>query len=278
VSTRTGGNPDLGPETSKTLTYGFVYRPSGLQGFSLSADYWDVDISGAIGNLGLQRIVNDCFNSGGTASVCSLLSFDVDGHVAQVRNITQNIAAAAGRGVDVEIGYRQPIRLFRDGGERLGLRAFWSHLTENATQTDRANPVTYTNFAGQVGAGSLPSDAITAILSYGAGPFHLNLSARHIGNGVNNAAWNLPNARPNVDDNTIGSVTYLNLEGGYGWDKAGGKVELYVDVQNLLDRDPPMIPQLFDSTLGQQINNGGTNSGLYDLLGRRFTLGVRFRH
>jgi outer membrane receptor protein involved in Fe transport len=278
VSTRTGGNPELGPETSKTYTYGFVYQPGGLQGFSMSVDYWDVDISGAIGNLGLQRIVNDCFNSGGTASVCGLLSFDVDGHVAQVRNITQNIAAAAGRGVDVEVGYRRPVRLFRDGGERLGLRVFWSHLAENATQTDRANPVTYTNFAGQVGAGSLPADAITAILGYDSGPFHLNLSARHIGNGINNAAWNLPNRRPDVADNTIGSVTYLNLEGGYGWDQAGGRVELYADVQNLLDRDPPMIPQLFDNALAQAINNGGTNPGLYDVLGRRFTVGVRFRH
>jgi iron complex outermembrane receptor protein len=278
VSTRTGGNPELGPETSKTYTYGFVYQPSGLPGFSMSADYWDVDISGAIGNLGLQRIVNDCFNSGGTASVCSLLSFDVDGHVAQVRNITQNIAAAAGRGVDVELGYRRPIRLFRDGGERLGLRVFWSHLSENSTQTDRSNPVTYTNFAGQVGAGSLPADAITGILSYSAGPLHLSLAARHIGNGVNNASWNRPLQRPEVLDNTIGSVTYMNLEGGYAWDAAGGNLELYVDVQNLFDKDPPMIPQLFDNSLAQAINNGGTNSGLYDMLGRRFTVGVRFRH
>jgi outer membrane receptor protein involved in Fe transport len=278
VSTRTGGNPELGPETSKTFTYGFVFQPDGLPGFSMSADYWDVDISGAIGNLGTQRIVTDCFNSGATASVCSLLSFDADGHVAQVRNITQNIAAAAGRGVDVEVGYRRAIQLFREGGERVGLRMFWSHLSENSTQTDRSNPVTYTNFAGQVGAGSLPADAITGILTYGAGPFHLSLAARHIGKGVNNAAWNRPLQRPEVTDNTIGSVTYLNIEGGYAWDKGGGNLELYVDVQNLFDRDPPMVPQLFDNSLAQAINNGGTNSGLYDMLGRRFTVGVRFRH
>jgi outer membrane receptor protein involved in Fe transport len=180
--------------------------------------------------------------------------------------------------VDVEIGYRRAVRLFRDGGERLGLRVFWSHLSENATQTDRANPVTYTNFAGAVGATSLPADAITGILTYSAGPFHMSMAARHIGKGVNNATWNQPLQRPHVADNTIGSVTYLNLEGGYAWDRAGGRLELYVDVQNVFDRDPPMIPQLFDNTLAQAINNGGTNPGLYDMLGRRFTLGVRFHH
>src|SRR5690606_20799887 len=60
ISTRTGGNPNLDPETSKTYTYGVVYQPSRLEGLSISADYWDVDISGAIGLLGFQRIVDDC--------------------------------------------------------------------------------------------------------------------------------------------------------------------------------------------------------------------------
>jgi iron complex outermembrane recepter protein len=277
ISTRTGGNPELDPETSKTFTAGFVYQPHGLPGFSTSVDYWDVNISGAIGNLGLQRIVDDCASSGGTASVCSLISFDTDGHVAQVRNITQNIAAAAGRGVDLEVGYRRPISLFSDGGETMGVRLFWSHLMENATQTDRANPVTYLDAAGQVGAGSLPKDAITAILSYDVGSLNIGVSARHIGNGINNATFNQPLRRPDVTDNTVGSITYFNLQGNYSWDAHGGKLEVYADVQNLLDRDPPSIPALFDSSLGQ-IGNGGTNSGLYDLLGRRFTVGVRFRH
>jgi iron complex outermembrane recepter protein len=277
VSTRTGGNPELDPETSRTFTYGFVYQPQGLPGFSTSMDYWNVDINGAIGNLGLQRIVDDCFSAGGTGGVCNLLSFDADGHVSQVRNITQNIAAAAGRGVDLEVSYRRAISLFSNDGETLGVRLFWSHLMENATQTDRNNALTYLDVAGQVGAGSLPKDAITAILSYGAGPLNLSVSARHIGNGVGNASFNQPLRRPDVADNTVGSVTYFNLEGGYSWELEGGKLELYADVQNLLDKDPPMTPVLFDSSLGQT-GNGGTNTGLYDLLGRRFTVGVRFRH
>ncbi len=277
ISTRSGGNPELDPETSNTYTYGLVFQPRALPGFSTSVDYWDVDISGAIGNLGVQRIVDDCFNGGGTGGVCGLITFDADGHVAQVRNITQNIAAAAGRGLDVEVGYRRPISLFREGGENLGMRIFWSHLIENATQTDRTNATTYLNVAGQVGAGVLPDEAVTATLGYSAGQFELNLSARFISDGVINKTYNRPNRRPEVADNTIGSVTYFNLQTGYSWDVSGGKLELYGNVQNLFDRDPPMIPSLFDSSLGQA-GNGGTNSGLYDLLGRRFTIGVKFRH
>jgi hypothetical protein len=51
---------------------------------------------------------------------------------------------------------------------------------------------------------------------------------------------------------------------------------LYADIQNLLDRDPPIVPSQFDASLGQ--TGSQVNAGLFDLLGRRFTLGVRFRH
>jgi hypothetical protein len=48
-------------------------------------------------------------------------------------------------------------------------------------------------------------------------------------------------------------------------------------VQNLLDRDPPLVPQQFDAALSQTVG-GETNSGLFDMLGRRYTLGLRFRY
>ncbi len=268
ISTRTGGNPNLDPETSKTYTYGVVYQPSKLDGFSVSVDYWDVDIAGAIGNLGLQRIVDDCFS--GAANVCSLVTRDpVTNRLAQVRNITQNIAAAAGRGVDVEIGYRWP---------NIGARVFWSHMAENSTTTDRSNPATYFDSAGQTGTGNLPEDAVTAIVTYNRNALDLAVSARYIGSGLYNARFNLPTAaRPDVEDNTVPSVVYVNLSGSYTWDLGGGTLQLFANAQNLLDKDPPIAPSAFDATLGQT-GNGGTNAGFFDLLGRRFTIGVNFRH
>jgi outer membrane receptor protein involved in Fe transport len=268
ISTRTGGNPNLDPETSKTYTYGVVFQPSRLDNFSVSVDYWDVDIAGAIGNLGLQRIVDDCFS--GAASVCSLVTRDpATNRLAQVRNITQNIAAAAGRGVDVEVGYRWP---------NIGARLFWSHMTENSTTTDRSNPTTYFDLAGQTGTGNLPKDAATAIVTYNRNAFDVALSARYISSGVYNARFNLPTAaRPDVEDNTVPSVIYVNLSGGYTWDLPSGTLELSANAQNLFDKDPPVAASAFDATLGQT-GNGGTNSALFDLLGRRFTIGVTFRH
>lgn len=276
-SSRTGGNPNLDPETSKTYTYGLIYQPDWFENFSVSIDYWDVDISGAIGNLGFQRIVDDCFS--GAANVCGLVTRDpVTNRLSQVRNITQNIAAAAGRGLDLEASYRLPITLFGGGDENLGLRMFWSHMKENSTMTDRSNPASYFDSAGQTGVGNLPDDSITAIASYNRNAFNLSVSARYISSGVYNKRYNLPTAaRPDVADNTVPSVVYVNFSGGYSWDLPDGTLELQANIQNALDKEPPVIATPFDASLGQ-VGGSGTNQGLFDMLGRRFTIGLTYRH
>jgi iron complex outermembrane receptor protein len=276
-SSRSGGNPNLDPETSKTWTYGFVYQPGWLENFSVSVDYWDVDIAGAIGNLGFQRIVDDCFRGGGTGGVCSLVTRDpVTNRLSQVRNITQNIAASAGRGLDFEVSYRRPINLLRDGRENLGARLFWSNMKENSTMTDRSNAATYFDSAGQTGVGNLPEDAATLIVTYDMDAFNLSLSTRYISDGIYNKRYNLPGARIDVEDNTVPSVVYVNMSAGYAWDIYDGTLSLNANVQNLFDKDPPVVPAVFDASLGQQGNQ--VNQGLHDLLGRRFTIGVTFRH
>jgi iron complex outermembrane receptor protein len=274
-TSRTGGNPNLQPETSTTYTYGLVYEPSWFDGFSVSADYWKVDIAGAIGLLGFQRIVDDCFASP-SSTVCDLVTRDpVTNRLQSVKNISQNIASASGRGLDVEVSYRTPVTLF-GSDENLAFRVFWSHLIENSTTTDRSNPATYFDSAGQTGVGVLPEDAVTAIQTYTAGDFSLSLSERYIGSGIYNKRYNLPNARPDVEDNTVPAVVYVNLTASYSWEVMGGDLQLFGNVQNLFDKDPPITPGVFDASLAQVGNQ--VNAGLFDLLGRRFTLGVRFRH
>ena len=61
--------PTLDPENADTCTFGVVYQPGWLPGFSTSVDYWDIDITGAIGTLGFQRIVDDCF--AGAQAMCA---------------------------------------------------------------------------------------------------------------------------------------------------------------------------------------------------------------
>jgi outer membrane receptor protein involved in Fe transport len=276
-SGRSGGNPNLDPETSKTYTFGAVYQPEWLRGFSASFDYWKVDITGAIGSLGYQRIVDDCFADANNPE-CALVTRDpVTNRLSQVRNITQNIAAAAGRGFDVEVNYRTPVKLFGGPDESLSARLFWSHLIENSTTTDRSNSATYLDLAGQTGSGNLPHDTFTLIENYDVGNFGLSASERYIGPGVLNKTYNKPGARPDVADNTVPSVVYVNLSARYHWNLGDGVgMEIFGTIENLFDVAPPITPTPFDYFLSQTGNQ--VNSSLFDLLGRRFTIGVRFKH
>jgi outer membrane receptor protein involved in Fe transport len=273
---RSGGNPTLAPEKADTHTFGVIYQPRWLPGFSTSVDYWDIDIAGAIGTLGLQRIVDDCF--AGAQDMCALIRRDPNTQrLTQVINVSQNIAAAAGRGVDVEIGYRHALKLFGNGSESVGARLFYSHLLENSTTSDPTNPATKVDLAGQTGSGgNLPKDSITANLTYTNGPFDAFLQGRYIDSGIYNVRFNLPTAaRPDIDNNTVSSAFYVDLRLGYAWDTFGGHLELFANALNLFDRDPPIVAS-WDGALAQ--TSSQVNFGLFDPLGRRYLLGFNFKY
>jgi len=64
------------------------------------------------------------------------------------------------------------------------------------------------------------------------------------------------------------------VDGRVSWtfDTANGSIELCGNVDNLLDEDPP-VTATFAGFGGNPVQ---TNSALFDLLGRRYTIGVRF--
>src|SRR5690606_33775345 len=59
ITSVAGGNPNLRPEVADTVVAGLVYQPSWLEGFRVSADWYEVKIKDAVSTLGLQRIVDE---------------------------------------------------------------------------------------------------------------------------------------------------------------------------------------------------------------------------
>ena len=53
--------------------------------------------------------------------------------------------------------------------------------------------------------------------------------------------------------------------------EAGGYFEVFGTVNNLFDTDPPIIPGITPGV------NLATNISTYDMIGRAFTAGVRFK-
>lgn len=57
LNSRSGGNPELTAERSKSTTIGVVYEP--IDNLSFSLDYWGVKITNIIGGLGIQEVLNE---------------------------------------------------------------------------------------------------------------------------------------------------------------------------------------------------------------------------
>lgn len=67
-----GGNPNLEPEESETITYGVVFTPSFLPGFSVSVDYFNITVEKFIGTVPPATALNNCVFSG-DPFFCSLI-------------------------------------------------------------------------------------------------------------------------------------------------------------------------------------------------------------
>jgi iron complex outermembrane recepter protein len=206
---------------------------------------------------------------------CKNITLDPTGELAFINQTFQNVSEAKISGVDLEMGYSRPIELF-GGGERLALRLFASYLAENSTtsstgvKTDRAGQV-----GGQTGATtfSLPQLKMTATLNYSRGAFGSFVQLRYIGDGVYDTQNGIGANNWIVADNHIGSITYVDAR--LSWDTKVGdsQVEIYGNATNLFDRAPPLTPMFSAATAAP----AQYNAGLYDVIGRRFAIGVNVR-
>jgi len=263
-----GGNPEVDPEEADTYTVGFVYRPQWLPGFDLSVDWLSVDVSGSIEQFTAQQIVDACYIQG-DQDQCANILLDANGEFNLINQTFQNVSKARISGIDFEIGYSRPVNIL-GGGERLGVRVFASYLQENSTTNSAGIK---TDRAGQVNVFALPEWKATASISYSRGPFRSFLQLRYIGEGVYDTQNGIGTNNWIVADNDIGSITYVDARISWDMSFGNGTLELFGNVTNLFDRDPPIIPSYSPAVAAP----AQYNAGLYDVIGRRFVVGANLR-
>lgn len=241
-----GGNPNLVPEISKTWTVGGSFSPSFIKGFSVSVDYYDINISGAIAAPTGDQIVAAC--AAGNADACSRIDRDpASKTITVIRATNANISTLRTNGFDIEASYALPLSRISSMPGTLRFRAL-------------ATYVHHLQIAGTENAGSVGDTVINGVphwranfsLGYTSDAFGIDLRARYVGGGKFDAA------QPNIVNNDVSARAYFDLGMQF---KVANKFTLFGNIRNLFDRDPPLVIQL-----------GGRN---YDTIGRYFTTGVR---
>jgi iron complex outermembrane receptor protein len=293
------GNVDLKPEKADTTTIGIVFTPKNLiRGFEFAADYFHIKITDAIQQANVTRTREGCQLSG-LAQYCAFITPDpqagpspngagnynyanvggVGYGIDTIRALAFNGSAYNYKGLDITSSYR--IDMGAAGGLNFRLLAT-RMFTQKFSPVPGQAPV---NIVGQTGtANSFLNDNNPAAkwnanltTAYVNGHFSTALTTHYVGKGKKNylgvdpsdGDWYVtaPSNYARYDNNRIGSYTVFGLNANYRFDNVAGAktVEVWANVSNLFDRDPPLVGG----------GSGGTQPIFYDTLGRYYRVGVR---
>ena len=270
------GNVKLTPETADTYTLGAVLSsPSShplLSGMQLSVDYYDIAISNVIGVLAGGQALNKCFNLDGSNPTyslsnqfCSLLTrSSADGQVSSVLQETQNLGAIKTRGVDLQFDWRLGLGALglTDNSGDLVFNSVITRLLSYKVQDQPGGA--FSDFTNTVstptggGFGSLPTWKAVTTGSYVRSNWSAGWRWHYIG------AMRSLDTVSNPTSTTPGTGAYHLLDLFGTW-KIAEQVSLHGGVNNLLNRDPPIV----DGAIGN------TEASTYDVLGRAFFIAVR---
>ena len=268
------GNPRLAPETAETTRFGLVYQPQWLPGFSASVDYFRINVMDAFTLPSPEIVLERCF--AGDQYYCDSVERGPTGEITFMRVMPINADTHATSGIDFEVSYHQRLANLVPswGGDlTLSLLATRTH-TNRSIQNNEVSEMAGQNGGLTISAPGIPTLRWQARLTYSNEPFIVNLVGRGLSSGVTDSEWiectsNCPPStvlNRTIDDNRIDGAIYLDAALSYQFRKG---TEAYVKVDNLLDKEPPVVaPDYFLSP--------GVNPSLYDVLGRMYRTGVRF--
>ncbi len=266
--TLNGGNPNLTPEIADTWTAGGVYRPTWLPGFSASIDWYKIDIKDAITAVGGQLLIDLCYGfnrPANTATCASIIPVPGNVGLANATLLTSGVNAnnVAVEGIDYEASYRAPLsRISESLPGAISLRLLVTQRLKDETNLpgDSVPPALGT-------VGSLKWRGLLTT-SYNVGPSTTTITTRYLGAGVITNQPETSRTGIPAEFNRVDPVLYVELAQNYDVMIGSRKVTLFGAVENLFDRDPEPVPSSGTSF--------GTNAP-YDLLGRSYRLGFRFK-
>lgn len=268
VPNQTFGNLALQPEKANTLVLGAVFQPTPTLNFAV--DYYSIKINDAIRSIGGAQAVEQCNISNQTSEICSFVTRDPATN-AVIRTTTSpfNLTSQKTSGVDFEGRWKVGIG---SGDTSLTLRLLGSYVRKNIVFSPLiANPV---NDVGNIISQSLgqgvsqPRWRVTGAVNLDSGPFSAFIQTRYI----DAFTWDKTRTLGvDTDFNRVSPQVYVDAQFSAKVPLFGNDQEFYINIQNLLDKQPPYAPLPTGATPLP------TQAGLYDQVGRMFRVGFRAR-
>jgi outer membrane receptor protein involved in Fe transport len=265
------GNPKLHSESATTWTAGAVIQSPWdaevLRRLTATVDWYRIQITDAITGLTSESVYEQCLNGDGTNptydpnnAFCKLIHRDnLFGFPAGVTGLFTNIGAIRTSGIDTQVNWGAQLRDFHlPAPGSVSLNVAFNYLMEYNIETAAGAPfVDYADRTGSNVAGPQYRWKLYTTLGYALGPVSARLAWRH-----------LPSL-PSIIPGTLPNDAYNQLD-FYGLWSLGDKFMLRAGVENLANAQPPIVGRI------PGVNNayGSTDPNYYDVLGRRYFIGV----
>ena len=272
---QSGGNPDLQPEISHTTTLGFVLRPTA--GFSMAIDAYDIKIVNALASInGMSQDVQlACYRSGGTSPLCQLqerpfgccTNTTSANALTKVYNRRVNIAVQKAWGIDYEMNYATRIR---ERAFSVRTLVTWQPHLIYSQETLPTNDQAGAGYSATYGLLPTPIWKATLFTHFNVTEaLAIDLSERY------RSRMRLTADPTQSSIGGIASVAYTNLNLSWSLRQESHSMNVFLNVQNLFDKDPPPA-----ANPAQAFQPGLTSNGYAfgdDQVGRYYSLGVRVR-
>lgn len=253
-----------GAEDASTFTAGFVWTDDFLDNFSLSLDYYDIDIKDTIGQFSAQEVLDSCYVAGNAIECAKIqrIGGDLTISGSGVQLFTTNLNYFQVQGIEVGINFDVDL-------DDMGALSFSSNINKyltNERQSSSLSAVIDCN--GFYGSDCSPTSDLRFIQRATWARDDVSVSM----------LWRYSSAIDIEDDQRAGvfeafrkidSYSYFDLFASY---TLNDNFKFTAGIDNIFAEDPPVVGGEAGST---SFNSGNTFPSSYDVIGRVYKFGVK---
>lgn len=261
------GNPRLRAESADTYTIGMIWQAR-ERDLTVTVDLYEIEIADVVGSLGFVTAYEQCFNANGTSNP----TYSVDNEYCQtiyrnpatgdadyVEGGNFNLSSRYTSGGDLSVNWRKDLR-----GGTFGVRAALNKLNswkQPATSSPSAPLLEYAGF------GSDYDYRMFTTFSYDRDRMNVAVTWRHLPETESGGLVQTPTLT------TLPTKAYdvFALNGSWTFND---RIRLRGGIDNVLDEDPPIVGANPGNLNNPTNGMGNTDAGNYDVLGRRYYLGL----
>ena len=257
---QTGGNPNVAPEESESMTIGVVLNP--MDGLTLTVDYFDITVEDGIGTVSPKTALDKCIETG-AAAFCNLINRNpVNGSLwltggyisAQITNISEEQTS----GIDVIFDY--------------SVDTNWGPLVVSGVTT-LLDSYDITELPGEAAigcsgnwGGSCGKNPMPEVM----GSYTVGLTTEFDTDVILGVRYLGETDDLNANDIDFDAFTYLDATAIYS---VNDNMSVQLGVSNLLDKEPG-----YTSDAGTAPGNGNTFPGYFDAFGRHIHLSINYSY